>query len=102
MKLKAFDFKSVTINFDELLTITRADYEYYSRKANFYYNLLDKLSPIEDRLPEDDKTIERYYDLYDRVYENYDLASSLCDQLEKYVLKLERLQDDMVFFYECN
>lgn len=101
MTLKPFDYKSVTANFDELLMIARSDFEYYDRKTNFYDRLLDKIKPIEDRLPDDEKTIERYYELYDRVYDNYALASSLRDQLEKYVLKLERLQDDMVFFYEC-
>lgn len=101
MTLKPFDYKSVTANFDELLMIARSDFEYYDRKAIFYDRLLDKIKPIEDRLPDDEKTIDRYYDLYDRVYDNYAQASALRDQLERYVLKLERLQDDMVFFYEC-
>lgn len=101
MTLKPFDYKAVTNNFENLLQVAKADFEYYDRKTNFYDRLLDKLKPIEDRLPDDDKTIDRYYELYDRVYDNYAQASALRDQLEKYVLKLERLQDDMVFFYEC-
>lgn len=101
MTLKPFDYKAVANNFENLLQIAKADFEYYDRKTNFYDRLLDKLKPIEDRLPDNDKTIDRYYELYDRVYDNYAQTSALRDQLERYVLKLERLQDDMVFFYEC-
>ena len=102
MTFKKLDFVSVENDFENLLKIAKADFEYYDRKTNFYYRLLDKISPIEDNLPDDEKTIERYYDLYDRVYDNYAWASSLRDQLEKYVLKLERLRDEMLFFYEYN
>jgi hypothetical protein len=102
MFYRKFDFVSVENNFDNLLKIAQADFEYYDKKTNFYDKLLEKIKPIEDRLPDDEKTIDRYYDLYDRVYDNYAQASALRDQLEKYVLKLERLRDDMVFFYECD
>lgn len=103
MTLKPFNYKAVENNFENLLQVAKTDFEYYDRKTDFYYRLLDKLLSIEDRLPEDDdKTITRYYELYNRVYDNYALSLSLRDQLERYVLKLERLQDDMVFFYECS
>lgn len=102
MTFKKLDLVSVENNFENLLKTAKADFEYYDRKTNFYDRLLDKLQPIENKLPDDEKIIERYYDLYDRVYDNYDQASAFRDQFEKYVLKLERLQDDMVFFYECN
>lgn len=102
MFYRKFDFVSVENNFENLLEIAKKDFEYYDQKTKFYDRLLDKIKPIEDRLPDDEKTINRYYELYDRVYDNYAKASSLRDQLEKYVLKLERLRDDVVFFYECN
>ena len=102
MIFKKFDFVSVENDFENLLQVAKTDFEYYDRKTNFYDRLLDKLKPIEDRLPDNEKTIDRYYDLYDRVYDNYAQASALRDQLERYVLKLERLRDDMVFFYECS
>lgn len=102
MAFKKFDSVSVANNFEQLLIIAKTDFEYYDRKTNFYDRLLDKLKPIEDRLPDDEKTIERYYDLYDRVYDNYALSSDIRDYLEKRILTLERLQDEMVFFYECN
>ena len=102
MIFKKFDFVSVENDFENLLKVAKTDFEFYDKKTNFYDRLLDKIKPIEDRLPDDEKTIDRYYDLYERIYDNYAQASALRDQLEKYVLKLERLRDDMVFFYECS
>lgn len=102
MTFRKLDFVSVENNFENLLKTAQADFEYYDRKTNFYDRLLDKIKPIENSLPDDEKTIDRYYDLYERIYDNYAQASALRDQLEKYVLKLERLRDEMVFFYECN
>lgn len=102
MTFRKLDFVSVENDFESLLKVAKADFEFYDRKTKFYDRLLDKINPIEDRLPDDEKTIDRYYDLYDRVYDNYAWASSLRDQLEKYVLKLERLRDEMTFFYEYN
>lgn len=102
MIFKKFDFVSIADNFENLLKTAKADFEYYDRKANFYDRLLDKIKPIENNLPDDEKTIDRYYELYERIYDNYAKASALRDQLERYVLKLERLYDEMMFFYECN
>lgn len=101
MTFRKLDFVSVENDFENLLKMAKADFEYYDRKTNFYDRLLDKIKPIEDRLPDDEKTMARYYELYDRVYDNYAQASAFRDQLERYGLKLERLRDDMVFFYEC-
>lgn len=102
MTFRKLDFISVENDFENLLKTAKADFEYYDQKTNFYDRLLDKIKPIENNLPDDDKTINRYYDLYERIYDNYAQASSFREQLEKYVLKLERLRDEMVFFYECN
>ena len=100
MTFKKLDFVAVGNNFENLLKIAGADFEYYDRKADFYERLLDKIKPIENELPDDEKTINRYYDLYERVYNNYACAAHFRDQLKKYMLKIERLRDDMVFFYE--
>lgn len=102
MAFKKLDSISVAGNFEQLLVILKTDFEYYDRKTNFYDRLLEKLKPIEDRLPDDEKTIERYYELYDRVYENYSLSSDIRDYLEKRILTVERLQDEMICFYEYN
>lgn len=102
MFYRKFDFVSVENNFENLLKIAKKDFEYYDQKTNFYDRLLDKIKPIENSLPDDDKTINRYYDLYERIYDNYAQASAFRDQLERYVLKLERLRSEMIFFYECN
>ena len=87
-------------HFDELLATVRTDFEYYDRKTDFFSNLLDRLGPMEELLPDDERVIGHFYATFETAYQKYTSASVARDQLESYLLKLERLRDSVLFLYE--
>lgn len=88
--------KTMTILKASILEIQK-DIQYYAKKRDSYNALVEFLVPIEDRLPNDEKIIDKFYDTYMRAFDKMQdadfIVEMLSDQLQQLHRVLAHLED---------
>lgn len=67
------------------------DIKYYAQKRDSYTALVEFLIPIEDRLPDDEKIIDKFYDTYMRAFDKMQDADFMVEMLSDKLQQLQRV-----------